>query len=295
MEWAIYALMAAIAAAVSSIINKKILSHEHAIEFTASRGLILLMLCLFLIPFVNFELSWEIYLAVYFVSVLISAGMISFMKSIRHSEVSSIVPLMNISPLFLLAISYLVLGETVSTRQCVGVFILLLGTYVLEIGVTNKGFIEPIKEFLKSKAIRYIVFSMIIFSITATFDKLIVSNYTPFMTYLFLTMIFQSINYVLLDTIKFGFPDVVRNVQKDFKLLFFDSVLLMIGNVFYFFCSITPKCTNIADNTNQKNIRPFYNNIWRKDISRKKPARQGSWLHNNALGGRIHNTINLKD
>jgi len=219
--------------AVLSIFNKKILTHEHALEFSASRGVIMFFLCLFLIPFINLKLHWSVFILVYFTSLITTAGVLFYLKSLRHGEVSTIAPLMNMSPLFLLIIAFFILGEVPSPRQYFGVFLLVLGTYSLEVGVNNKGFFEPIRIFLKSKIIHFLFFAMIIFSITATLDKFIVSNYTNFLSYFFLLTIFKMINFVALETYQHGFGEIIGDLKKDFRLLTITAVFAFFGHIFY--------------------------------------------------------------
>lgn len=234
MSWVVYVLLSALFIAVASIFNKKALFHEHALEFTASRGVFFIFFALFLIPFVDFNISWKIYLLIYFIATLVSIGSVYVNKSLRHGELSVISPLSNLSPFFLLIIAYFALGEVPTSKQYFGIFLLIFGTYWLEVGVTNKGFLEPIKIFAKSKIIHYLMISMIIFSVTATFDKFVITNYTTPLTYLFLLMIFKSINHIALESYRFGWREIKKNIKKDFKLLFGGAFSLFIADIFYF-------------------------------------------------------------
>jgi transporter family protein len=233
LEWFIYAFGSAIFIAIAHLLNKKVLKHEHALEFSASRGLLSLILALILIPFINFQIPIAAYFAVFFVAIMVGAGTIFFMKSIRHGDISNITPLTNISPLFLLIIAFFVLGEIPSKRQYIGVFLLLLGTYALEVGVNNKGFLEPIKIFFKSKVIHHMIFAMGIFSITATMDKLIVGSYVNQWTYLFLLMIFRSGFLIAVETYQNSFKEIIKDIKKDFKLLSINSTSLFIADILY--------------------------------------------------------------
>jgi len=205
LEWYIYAFGAAIFSAIAAVINKKILNYEHALEFVASRNIILLIITCSLIPYVNFSLSWWAYLSIFFVSILVSAGSLYYMKSIRHGEISSVTPIMNISPLFLVILSFLILREIPTPKQYFGVFLLILGMYSLEVGITNKGFIEPIKVFFKSKVIHKMIFAMVIFSVTATLDKLIIKDFMNWQTYAFFGVFFRAILLTSLESYQHGF------------------------------------------------------------------------------------------
>ena len=219
---------------IAKITGKKTMVHEHATEFMASRSVFIILFTLFLIPFVRFDYSWTVYVLIYFTSILVVAGGIYINKSLRHGEISVIGPLQNLSPVFLLVIAYFILGETPSLRQLFGIFLLMLGAYSLEVGITKKGFLEPIRVFFKSKIIHYLIFALVVFSFTATLDKFIVLNYADFLSYYFLLSLFKSVNYIALDVYRFGWKDIQRDVKKDFKILFGGGLALFLSHLSYF-------------------------------------------------------------
>ncbi|MBC8495487.1 EamA family transporter [archaeon] len=240
LDWYVYALLSAIFVGIVGIFNKKILNHEHALEFTASRGIFLGVFSLFLIPFVNFGISWKIYLLIYLISLIACVGLLFFMKSVRHGEVSVVAPLTNISPLFLVIIAFFVLNEIPTSKQYIGIFLLVVGAYSLEVGITNKGFIEPIKGFVKSKIVHHLLIALVIFSMTAVLDKMILDKYASIITYLFVFTIFKSINFIIIESYKHGFSEIKNDLKKDFKLLLPDSILLFFGHVFYLLAVAAP-------------------------------------------------------
>ncbi len=271
MEWYFFAFVSAILVSIVSILNKKILTHEHALEFSASRGILVFILSLFLIPFVNFNMPWNIYLFIYLVSLMVSAGMIFYFKGMRHGDLSEVAPLMNISPLFLLIIAFFVLGENPTSKQYFGVFLLILGAYSLEVGVANKGFLEPIRMFLKSKVIHNLLFAMIIFSIGATFDKLIITKHTDFLTYFFLFSVFKTFNFIFLETYNNGFSEIVKDLRKDFKILFIDAIVGFFAHLFYLIAVSMPTAA----------------------ISLIIPIKRTSNLFTTILGGKLFHEQNL--
>ncbi len=235
-----FAFGSAIFGAIANIINKKILTHEHVQEFTATEGIVMTVLALILLPFVNLQQPWYVYLFIYFVSIMVAAGSIFYLKGLRHGEISTISPLMNLSPIFLLIISFVILSEVPTSKQYVGIFFLIFGAYALEVGITNRGFLEPVKRFLKSKITHFLIFAMVIFSITATFDKLIVTRYTNFITYLFLLTVFKSFNFIFLEVYKFGWRDVKKDFKKDWKMLWSSGIASMLSQGSYLIAASMP-------------------------------------------------------
>ncbi|MFH1770902.1 MAG: DMT family transporter [archaeon] len=234
MDWIIFAFISAVCWGLMSIVNKKVLIHEHATEFTASRGPLIILLVLILIPFANFNFSLQGVLLTFVTAVTISIGGIFFNKSLRHGEISVVGPLTNTSPLFLLIIAYFILGEVPSKMQYIGVFLLVLGAYSLEVGVSNSGFLKPLRDFFKSKVNMFMMIAMIAFSVTATLDKFIVGMLNvQFIAYFVLLNLFMSIIYILYDAYLYGTKEIFRNLKKDYKLLAASAVLLVVGQLSY--------------------------------------------------------------
>lgn len=233
MGWVIFALISAACWGLMAIVNKKILIHEHATEFMASRGPIMIILALFLIPFINLNIGWMAVFLSFMTAIVISIGALFLNKGLRHGEISIVGPLTNISPLFLLIIAYFILGEVPSIRQYIGIFLLVLGAYALEAGVSDCGFWKPLRNFFKSKVNLFVMIGMIAFSVSATMDKFIVTNFVDFITYVFLIKVFTSVFYILYDVYKYGRKEIFRNIKKDYKLLTLSALLLFFGQLSY--------------------------------------------------------------
>lgn len=69
-----------------------------------------------------------------------------FYKALKHEEISRIVPLSQLTPLFVLAFSYLFLAEVLTTKQYIGFFLLLSGGIAISVK-NSKGLIHFNKAF----------------------------------------------------------------------------------------------------------------------------------------------------
>jgi uncharacterized membrane protein len=241
MEWFIFSFISAIALGTVGVITKKILGHEHASEFNAARGFYSIIFSLFLIPFIDLNIAWMSILMVYGVSLLFSVAVTQSMKSLRRGDISEVIPLTNITPVILMIIATIFLKETHSIIQIIGVLLVIIGTYVLQIGASGRGLLDPIKNLLKSKPAHYMLIAASILAITTTLDKYLISTRMNFITYLFFINIFQSINLIIYDVVKYGKKDFIKDILKDFKLLSLDAFLLFISNLFYFMAVSIPK------------------------------------------------------
>ncbi len=225
MLWVWLALLSALLIAVASVINKKLLLHDHAMELGAAQSAISLILIILITPIliatsiINFNIGWQYYLILWLISLLLTTGNLFYLKSIRHSELSSALPLMNISPLFLLIIAFLFLGEKPTTTDIIGVMMLIIGAYVLHASTSKKGILEPLKALIKEKSSIHMLFALIIYSVTATMEKGVINQGINFITILILIRGLASINYIILEWYNHGLKELITDLKRDWKQL----------------------------------------------------------------------------
>lgn len=239
MLWILYALGSAVFHALGSIFDKKVMEHEHAIEYAGAQGF-LALLFLAVLPFVPLGLSWQLMVSIYIASVIFVCGHLYYLRSIRHSELSSAFPLLNISPVFLLLIAFVLLGERPSGIDLLGVFLLIIGTYILQSGLAKKGLLEPFKALVRSKYSLFMVFAMIIFSFTSTMEKGIVNAGAGAITMLVLMRLFVGANHFVLEVYTHGFSEITKDLRKDGKAITLGFIASIGSALFYFLALVSP-------------------------------------------------------
>jgi len=73
------------------------------------------------------------------------------MKAIKISPLSLTVPFLSLTPVFLIIILYVMFGECVSFWGGIGILMIALGSYTLNLKEMSKGFLEPIKAIGRGK------------------------------------------------------------------------------------------------------------------------------------------------
>jgi drug/metabolite transporter (DMT)-like permease len=141
----------------------------------------------------------------FWVALLIggSLNVISFtlyIKAIKASDLSLTVPIVTLTPLFLLATSPLIVHESPSIADAIGVFMIVVGSYVLNLKERSQGYFAPLRAILREKGSRLMLIVALIWSITSNFDKVGVVNASPLFwstaLYLFLAIgIFPIVFY----------------------------------------------------------------------------------------------------
>lgn len=203
MIWAFFAFLAAFFESASNVFNKK--SFEKVDEYVIAWSLRFIVVIL-LAPFLFFveipAFGKNFWLALFTSGTLNAIALLCYLKAIKHSDLSLVGPLVALTPLFLLATSPLIVGETPRLLGLLGVLFIVIGSYVLQIKRAHQGFFKPFLALFSQRGPQLMLVVAFIYSITANVDKIGVQNSSPLvwavvdnifaMIICFLIMIFKS-------------------------------------------------------------------------------------------------------
>jgi len=235
MDWFWFALISALFISIETILEKKILKKEHALQFSAVVALSIFIISLIFLPYLNFQqLNTRIFLWIYFNSWLATISFLLVSKSLRHMEISSVTPLLSFGPVFILIFSLIFLKEKVTNIQIMGIMLVIFGAYVLE--SKKKNYLAPIIEIFRSQYIHYIFIALILNGISTTLDRYFLkNNILDPVSYLFLISIFLAINYSILITVLHGgFKEINKSFKIDGIKIIIIAVLIMISRIALF-------------------------------------------------------------
>ena len=170
--WILLALIAALSGGTSDAFTKKALQFHDEYTIAWLRQLVVVLLlspCLFFIP-IPF-LDGDFYKACFFALPLEVIAYILYMKAIKISPLSLTVPFLSLTPVCLIIIPYVMLGELVSFWGGFGILMIALGSYTLNLKEISKGFLEPIKAIGKETGSVFMIIIAILYGFTNTFGK----------------------------------------------------------------------------------------------------------------------------
>lgn len=129
------------------------------------------------------------------------AGTLIYLNLLKKHDISLVSPLLNLSPVFLIILSFFILNENLSFLQIFGILILIFSTYFLEVHIHHHHKENPSGHILnKLKKLNWKFFlisltMLILISFTAISDKLILSNEINVYTNMYFTslIIFLSL------------------------------------------------------------------------------------------------------
>jgi transporter family protein len=233
--WLIFAILASILASASSILEKKTLFKQHALEFSATLSVYTLILSIPFWFFADFNsLSLKATGYIYLGSLLGAIGFLLVTKALRHIAISLTSPFLVFEPAMVAVFAAVLLGEKITSLQIIGIVVIIIGAYVLT-SHEHDHFLEPFKHVFKSKYIKYILLALVFYALDSILDKKIVGTVADgglgvsVWTFLALVHFFLALNYLLIMII---FSDGIQGIGKGLKTggwLVFTVAIFTIG------------------------------------------------------------------
>jgi drug/metabolite transporter (DMT)-like permease len=198
--WAVLALLSAFFTGIKDIMAKKFFKNNVSPnQVFFEEFFLLLLICIFILfPYIEFNSIYQLWHLYLLKSISLGIATFFYFILLKKFEISLASPILNLSPLVLLILTSIFLSEVITLIQFVGIILILLSTYFLEITVFHhereKPHLHHWKDLLKIKKISFLIYSLIVItsiSFSAIFDKLILSeNQINVYTNMFFTSLF---------------------------------------------------------------------------------------------------------
>lgn len=178
--WVLLSLISAFTLATSDALTKKALVHtnEYLVAFFRLLFSLPFLLCLlFFIPVPRIDA--EFYKAFAVSLPLEILAMVLYVKALQLSPLSLTLPFLSLTPVFLILISYLILGEKVSLKGGIGIVLIAAGSYTLNLHEMRKGIFEPVRSVIKERGSLLMIGVAVIYSITSSLGKMAIEHSSP--------------------------------------------------------------------------------------------------------------------
>jgi len=139
-----------------------------------------------------------------------------YMRAIQIAPLSLTVPYLGLTPIFLLLIPTIVLGERLTGIGILGVILVSAGTYTLQIDRVKYGIFEPWLAIFKNRGSLYMFCVAVLYSVTATYGKVAIIKSSPlFMTILYFSLLAAGFTLIVLFTERNNYKTLFEHpVQK---------------------------------------------------------------------------------
>jgi len=104
---------------------------------------------------------------------------ILYMRALRLSPLGLVAPLLSLTPVFMLVIPYLLIGEKIGLTGGAGVLMIAAGAWVLNAGTARKSILEPFRVLLRDQGAVCMCVVALLFSFTATLSKKAIALSSP--------------------------------------------------------------------------------------------------------------------
>ncbi|MCK5466046.1 EamA family transporter [Candidatus Parcubacteria bacterium] len=180
MLWFIFAFLAAFFDSAKGVFSKKSVKNidEYVVSW-ASRFFTLLFLSTAFL-FIEIPEMGDRYLIALLIGGSINAvTTVLVIKALKYSDLSVVAPIATFTPLFLLITSPLITGEIPTIFGLLGVFLIVFGSYMLNIKKRGDGYIAPFKALLRERGALLMLVVAFLWSITSNIDKIGIQNSSP--------------------------------------------------------------------------------------------------------------------
>jgi drug/metabolite transporter (DMT)-like permease len=178
--WIPLSLLCAFSLATSDALAKRALTHHNEYLILWLRLLLASPFLLAMLPFIPIPTPAPgFYRATLMALPLEALASVLYIRALKLSPLSLTLPLLALTPLFLLVVPFLLLGERISRAGTAGVLLIVAGTYCLNLGTAKKGFLEPLRATIRDKGARCMLGVALIFSLSSTLGKQAVAASSP--------------------------------------------------------------------------------------------------------------------
>lgn len=146
-----------------------------------------------------------------------------YIRAIQIADLSLTVPLVTLTPLFLLFTSPLIVHENPTIADAIGILLIVIGSYVLNLRERKNGYFAPLRALIRNKGSRFMLMVAFIWSITSNFDKVGVVHSSPL---LWSTALYSYLAVGM-------FPIAVFNSRRKFNQILPNLKPLMVIGLFH--------------------------------------------------------------
>ncbi|MEO1763383.1 MAG: EamA family transporter [Cyanobacteria bacterium J06629_18] len=217
MTWFLFAISTAFLESVKDVFNKKTISQIDEYILVFSFNLLTAIISLPLLFFNEIPTFGNNYLyALIAIGFFNTIAFLLFFKAIKASDLSIVAPITTLSPIFLLITSPLLVGEFPNFIGILGIFIIVIGAYVLKFQDKTSGYLAPFKSLFKETGSRLMFGVVLVWSITANVDKIGVQNSSPI---LWTITAHLSVAVFILPIVFWKSKINIQNIKSNFRNL----------------------------------------------------------------------------
>ena len=235
MMWLVPITLGIISGASHEILQKRALNKISVLQYIGLRSVFMLVFLFGLLPLISLPSFGIEGILILFSGICIAVGTIFFNKAVKHEELSTIQPLANIHPLMVTVLAFFLLDEVLSLTQAGGIFLLLVGTYVLHVHSVDKGFFEPFLAIYRNYYTKIAVIALLFFSFAATSSRFVTTSGVDPISYTVLSWITSCFFLLVYVSYKQSFPSISGITGETLGTIALPAFLLVVMDLFFYY------------------------------------------------------------
>jgi len=227
--WLVLVLFTALFTSLTDVFSRKIV---HRVDVT----IIAWAWPFFSLPFLYLSLCFQrpvdiqpvFWLALLSSCIILTIATLFYVKAIKSSDLSLTIPMLTLTPLFMLFTSPLILQESPRPLGKAGIILIVLGSYVMHIRSQQRGFWSPFKNLLTTPGPRYMLVVAFLYSIGGNIDKIGIRNSSPLIWPAALnTALAFSLSLIMLKKTK----NIIQQIQTGWIFLVLIGLVIALANI----------------------------------------------------------------
>jgi drug/metabolite transporter (DMT)-like permease len=201
-------------------------------------------------------------------SIINVAANILYVRSISKGDISSVMPMLSFTPIFLLLSGPFILGEFPNFVGLMGILTGVVGSYLLNLDLKHGSLLSPFKSLIKNKGTRYMLIVAFLWSVSANCDKIAIQNSSTWQHIAFSNIMI----FTIMSAIVFGLKkQKIAAATEDKKYLLIISAFTVGSYIFHMTAlSLTLAAYVVAMKRMSGVFSVFLGNIFFKEANMKQ-------------------------
>lgn len=204
--WLIFALLNPVSESLRSVFIKRSSAKVNPILISWANNVIPVLIFPPMLLLINLKFNSMFWIGFLGSGIIQVVNTILYMKAISKGDISTVMPMLSFTPLVLLVASPFTIGEFPSPLGLLGIFLVVGGSYILNLDMKKMSLLEPFRSIIKNSGTRYMLVVAVLWGISGVFDKISINN----------SSVLQHITF--LNLLVFVSLTVFVSVQKKFNL-----------------------------------------------------------------------------
>lgn len=178
--WVFYALLSALCLASIDAVSKHLLQDTEERIVAWGRFLFAVPFLAGLLFFISIPpLDASFWTAIAVMLPLEISALFIYVRAIKLSPLSLTLPFLSLTPVFLVVIGWLILGERVDFKGGTGIGLIVCGAYALHLHTFREGWFHPFRAIIHEAGSRLMILVAFLYSITSSLGKLAILHASP--------------------------------------------------------------------------------------------------------------------